>query len=95
MLEYKQSKRFKHDLKKVISQKKDISKLTAVVNAIRNSEPLSQKYKDHQLSGKLKIYRECHIEADWLFVYEVSVSENTMYAIATGDHQSAFAKFLS
>ena len=30
---------------------------------------LEPKYKDHQLKGELKEYRECHIEPDWLLVY--------------------------
>lgn len=26
---------------------------------------LDEKYKDHQLSGDLKDFKECHTEPDW------------------------------
>ena len=36
---------------------------------VRN--PLPAKYKDHQLTGNLHDFRECHIEPDWLLLYHI------------------------
>ena len=32
---------------------------------------LDVKYRDHDLSGKYRGTRECHIEPDWLLVYKI------------------------
>ena len=34
-------------------------------------EKLDTKFKDHDLSGNYKGTRECHIEPDWLLIYEI------------------------
>jgi mRNA interferase YafQ len=87
--------RFKRDFKKAASQHKDLAKLEEVVNMIRSREILPPKYKDHQLSGKLHNLRECHIEPDWLLIYQVFEQEQAISLVATGDHNSVFMKFLS
>ena len=61
---------FKKDLKLAKKQNKDIEKLFEVVELLANGEKLDFKYKDHDLSGNYKGTRECHIEPDWLLVYE-------------------------
>ncbi|MBO6133943.1 MAG: type II toxin-antitoxin system mRNA interferase toxin, RelE/StbE family [Lachnospiraceae bacterium] len=30
-----------------------------------------EKYRDHELTGKYKGTRECHVEPDWLLIYEI------------------------
>ena len=37
----------------------------------KEGKKLDKKYKDHSLSGEYKGTRECHIEPDWLLVYEI------------------------
>lgn len=68
--EVKFTTQFKKDLKLAKKQNKDIEKLFAVVELLANGEKLDFKYKDHDLSGNYKGTRECHIEPDWLLVYE-------------------------
>ena len=34
-----------------------------------NDEPLPPAKKDHELKGKYKGIRECHISGDWLLCY--------------------------
>ena len=36
-----------------------------------NGETLDAKYKDHSLTGNYRGNRECHIEPDWLLIYEI------------------------
>ncbi|MBS6105143.1 MAG: type II toxin-antitoxin system YafQ family toxin [Anaerococcus sp.] len=31
---------------------------------------MGRSYKDHELIGNYKGVRECHIEPDWLLIYE-------------------------
>ena len=68
--EVKFTTQFKKDLKLAKKQNKDIEKLFAVVELLANGEKLDFKYKDHDLSGNYKGTRKCHIEPDWLLVYE-------------------------
>ena len=68
--EVKFTTQFKKDLKLAKKQNKDIEKLFEVVELLANGEKLDFKYKDHDLSGNYKGTRECHIEPDWILVYE-------------------------
>ena len=36
-----------------------------------SSVPLESKYRDHELIGNYGKARECHIEPDWLIIYEL------------------------
>ena len=44
----------------------DLSLLDDVVDTLRHGKQLEAKYRDHELSGKFKGFRECHIKPDWL-----------------------------
>lgn len=41
-----------------------------MIEKLANDEILDEKYKDHQLIGNYKGTRECHIETDFLLIYE-------------------------
>ncbi len=62
---------FKKDLKLAKKQGKDLDKLFNVIEILEKGEKLEKKYEDHSLSGEYKGTRECHIEPDWLLVYEI------------------------
>ena len=62
---------FKKDLKLAKKQVKDLDKLFNVIEILEKGEKLEKKYEDHSLSGEYKGTRECHIEPDWLLVYEI------------------------
>ena len=49
-----------------------------------------KKYKDHQLTGNLHDFRECHIEPDWLLMYQIFENELILSATATGTHSDLF-----
>lgn len=67
----KPTSQFKKDLKKMEKQHKDLSLLTEIINNLANAVPLPEKNKDHELSGNFKGCRECHIQPDWLLIYEI------------------------
>ena len=38
---------------------------------LQEQKPLPERYRDHALTGNYSNHRECHIEPDWLLIYEV------------------------
>lgn len=82
----------KHDAKLMRKRGKNMNKLVEVLNLLANAEPLPEKYKDHQLTGSLKDFRECHIEPDWLLLYQIFKGELILSATATGTHADLFGK---
>ena len=90
--EVKFTTQFKKDLKLAKNQNKDIEKLFAVVELLANGEKLDFKYKDHDLSGNYKGTRECHIEPDWLLVYEYQNDILVLMLYRLGSHSELFKK---
>jgi mRNA interferase YafQ len=79
---------FKKDYKRAIKARKNINKLREVVPLLANGKKLLHKYKDHKLAGIYSYARECHIEPDWLLIYEVSIKE--LKLIRLGSHTELF-----
>lgn len=93
MIKYKYkvfySKKFKKNLKKMLKQWKNIEKLLDVVDKLALKEELNEKYKNHMLKDD-KYYKncgECHIEPDWLLVYQYYEGE---LIVNTGSHSDLF-----
>lgn len=79
---------FKQDVKRIQRQGKDLEKLKRVVESLVKGERLAQAHRDHVLVGQYKGTRECHLEPDWLLVYELA--ENEIVLIRTGSHSDLF-----
>lgn len=82
----------KRNVKLMKKRGKDISKLTAVLDLLASGNPMPEQYKDHSLSGNLKDFRECHIEPDWLLMYQIYEDVLILTATATGTHADLFGK---
>ncbi len=82
------SSKFKKDIKKVESQGKDLTKLFDVVDRLADKEKLEPKYLNHPLkrSKKYKNCFECHIEPDWLLIYEYIDDDLVLLLVNTGSH---------
>jgi len=48
--------------------------------------------RDHDLSAKYKGTRECHIEPDWLLVYEIQNDVLVLILYRLGTHSELFKK---
>lgn len=83
---------FKKDLKLAKKQGKDLDKLFEVINILANEEKLDTKFKDHDLSGSYKGTRECHIEPDWLLIYEIVNNTLILMLYRLGTHSELFKK---
>ena len=82
--------KMKRDIKRVRKRGKDVNKLTKILSLLALRHPLPEVYNDHQLKGPLKEYRECHIEPDWLLLYQIIDKELILYATGTGTHSDLF-----
>lgn len=83
---------FKKDLKLAKKQHKNLDKLFEVVETLANGDPLAAKYRDHNLTGNYKGTRECHIEPDWLLVYEIYNDILVLMLTRLGTHSELFDK---
>ncbi len=88
--EVKFTSQFKRDLKLAKKQGKDIDKLFDVISTIAEGRRLDEKYRDHNLSGDYVGCRECHVEPDWLLVYEVMDKVLVLMIYRVGTHSELF-----
>ena len=82
----------KRNVKLMRKRGKDLSKLTKVLDILANGQSLPPKNNDHRLTGSMKDFRECHIEPDWLLVYQIHDDILILTATATGTHADLFGK---
>ena len=84
----RRTSQFKRDVERMKRRGKDLSKLKEVLEKIISGQQLEAKYSDHALVGQYKGTRECHVEPDWLLIYELAQSEVVL--IRTGTHADLF-----
>lgn len=82
--------KFKKDYKLAMKIGLDISLLETIIEKLANQEPLPPENRDHQLSGNLANFRECHILSDWLLVYRVEDNVLVLTFVRTGTHSDIF-----
>lgn len=84
----RRTSQFKRDAKRMKKRGRDLGKLKGVLKKIISGQELEAKYSDHALVGQYTGTRECHIEPDWLLIYELAQSEVVL--IRTGTHADLF-----
>ena len=82
--------RFKKDVKQISKQGKKLDKLYNIVQKLADKIPLEQKYRDHELRGDYEGFRECHIEPDWLLIYQTDDCGIILLLTRTGSHSDLF-----
>ena len=88
----KYTSQFKKDIKLAQKQQKNTDKLFAVVSVLAEGRKPDKKYRDHALSGIYKGTRECHIEPDWLLIYEIINDVLVLVLYRAGSHAELFKK---
>jgi mRNA interferase YafQ len=88
MRRIRQRKRFIDDLKRMRRRGNEIEDLIAAVELLAETGSLPAGYRPHRLAGEWKGIWECHIEPDWLLIYEVTDSEVRL--LRTGTHSDLF-----
>ena len=90
MNEYKyaviESSLFKKTRKLAEKRGLDMTLLQEPIKILSKGEALPPKYRDHQLKGRLKHLRECHIQGDWLLVYCIFEEKLILSLHSTGTH---------
>jgi len=84
---------FKKDYKRIMKQGQDIGKLDYVIEELAVPNPLPEQYRDHYLKGDYDGYKECHIESDWLLIYDYETlddGEQQLLLVRTGSHAELF-----
>lgn len=81
---------FKRDYRLALKRGYKEPLIQAVISSIANGTALPVKYKPHKLTGEYKDCWECHIQPDWLLIWQINVSTNTLILIRTGTHSDLF-----
>lgn len=84
------TRRFEKALKLCIKRGLNVQKFKDCVYLLSRNGKLPPNYKAHKLSGKFSGTWECHIEPDWLLIWQQNDSELTLLMIDTGTHSDIF-----
>jgi len=90
MLDIEYTAQMKRGMKMMQKRGKDMDKLTATLAILAAQKVLPPQYRDHQLKGNLNDLRECHIEPNWLLVYQIYKDKLILSCTATGTHDDIF-----
>ena len=82
--------RFEKDVKRCIKRGLDISKLRHAMELLKEEGKLPPMYRPHILRGDRARQWECHIEPDWLLIWEQNDEELILLMINTGSHSDLF-----
>ncbi|MSO99354.1 MAG: type II toxin-antitoxin system YafQ family toxin [Rhodospirillaceae bacterium] len=80
--------KFLRDLKRARKRGKDLAKLEAIVALIANGAKLDPKFRTHKLRGEFDGYWECHVEPDWLLIWDDQDTEIVL--MGCGTHADLF-----
>ena len=64
--------------------------MQTVVRLLANETPLPERQRDHRLVGDWHDCRECHLEPDWLLIYQIDTERATLTLVRTGTHADLF-----
>ena len=79
---------FKRDFKKCLKRGKDSKGLEAILHLLVQGEDLPRRHVPHKLSGQYQGLWECHIEPDFLLIYDVGEDFVELYRL--GRHTDLF-----
>jgi mRNA interferase YafQ len=64
--------------------------VSKIIDQLAAEKVLPPRYKDHQLTGSFKNYRECHIKNDLLLMYQIQDDVLILSQVDIGTHSSLF-----
>lgn len=86
------SSNFKKAYKRCKKRGLDMLLLKEVILILSEEGKLPPTYHAHTLQGKYKDLWECHIQPDWLLIWEQNDKEFILYFLSTGTHSDLFKK---
>ncbi len=86
----KTSRQFEKSLKRCIKRGFPIDKLKEVLGLLVQTGTLPPQYRPHKLHGNREGEWECHIQPDWLLIWEQDNNELILLLVDTGTHSDLF-----
>lgn len=90
MYELDYTGKFKKDLKTCEKRGYNMAEIRTVIKYLEIDGQVPEIYKPHKLVGKLRGYWECHIQPDWLLIYDVKDTIRLVSLARTGTHSDLF-----
>ena len=90
MYEIKMTTKFKKDYKLAMKRGYNSKLLSEVIELIASGKLLPERYKDHNLTGNWKDFRECHVTPDCLLIYKLDNELLVLTLTRTGTHSDLF-----
>lgn len=84
------SRHFRKSLAKCINRGLQVEKLKKAVLILQEHGKLPREYRPHKLKGKYLGCWECHIQPDWLLIWEQNDTRLTLLLLDTGTHSELF-----
>ncbi len=82
------TKQFERDLRRAKRRGKKLDKLWSIVDLLLRGERLPERCRRHRLSGDWERFWECHVEPDWLLIWDETAA--TVVLARTGTHADLF-----
>lgn len=84
------TRRFQKDLKLCKKRGYDLELLRQAIKLLSEEGTLPRTYRPHKLSGQYAGRWECHIQPDWLLVWEQDNEKLVLLFTNTGTHADLF-----
>ncbi len=81
---------FTKALKRCIKRGLKYELFETVVKILASEGSLPSKYRPHKLSGKYNGLWECHLQPDWLLIWQQDDTKLVLVMINTGSHSDLF-----
>jgi mRNA interferase YafQ len=88
MREIVRKRQFKKDFQAIALTGRNRDRLVEAVTLLQAGEALPAHFRDHPLIGNWKSFRECHLAADLLLIYQATEAE--LILVRTGSHSELF-----
>ena len=84
------SKRFEKDMKRCQKRGYDMQLIKDAIELLAKTGALPAEYRPHNQSGQYAGCWECHIQPDWLMIWEQNDTELFLLLTNTGTHSDLF-----
>jgi len=89
MLDFAFTNQFKKDFEMMKKRGKNMDKIYEIIVLLIWNEPLPKRCREHKLHGDLEGFWDCHIEGDWVMIYQREEEKKISFAY-TGSHSDLF-----
>ncbi len=92
MLKIRTKSQFKKDLKQAAkTPSNNLDLLKELINEhLIHTGTVPEQYKPHSLKGSWKPHLECHVQPDFLLIWDVDWDKNELILVRCGSHSMLF-----